>query len=225
MRQKRFFKVILIAAVMLCPAEIFGSVLGDADGSGCLDLKDSVICFQVGAGMKPSVNVNADISGDRKIGLEEAVFVLNTVANMIDPTTMYGKFIAGYQGWFSCPGDGSKISNTWGHWFHWDTTPDAVNLKVDMWPDTTELDEDELFSTNMKMSDGTPAKLFSAYKEKTVLRHFKWMQEYGIDGVFLQRFVTGLYDRDSAAFDFAKQVMQNVSTGAESYGRIFAVEY
>jgi len=225
MRQKRFFKVILIAAVMLCPKEIFGSVLGDADGSGCLDLKDAVICFQVCTGMNPSVNIAADINKDGDIDVEEAIFVLHTLANMIDSDTMYGKFIAGYQGWFSCPGDGSKISNTWGHWFHWDTTPDAVNLKVDMWPDMSELDEDELFSTNMKMPDGTPAKLFSAYKEKTVLRHFKWMQEYGIDGVFLQRFVTGLYDRDSAAFDFAKQVMQNVRTGAESYGRIFAVEY
>ncbi len=212
---------------MLFPAENFGSVLGDADNSGYLDLKDAVICFQICAGTDPSVTVNipADVNRDGGIGLEEAVFVLNTLAGMIDPTTMYGKFIAGYQGWFSCPGDGSKISDTWGHWFNWNTAPDEVNLKVDMWPDISELDEDELFSTNMKMSDGTPAKLFSAFKEKTVLRHFRWMREYGIDGVFLQRFVSGLYDRDSASFDFTKQVMQNVRTGAESYGRIFAVEY
>ncbi len=142
-----------------------------------------------------------------------------------DPTTMYGKFIMGYQGWFSCPGDDSKISGTWGHWFNWNTTADAVNLKVDMWPDTTELDGDELFPTNMKMPDGKPAFLFSSYKEKTVLRHFRWMQEYGIDGVFLQRFVTGLYDRNSPYFDFTKQVMQNVRTGAEACGRVFAIEY
>ena len=145
--------------------------------------------------------------------------------NIIDSTTMYGKILAGYQGWFSCPGDGSKISDTWGHWFHWDTTPDAINLKVDMWPDVSELDNDELFVTNMKMPDGIPAMLFSSFKEKTVLRHFKWMQEYGIDGVFLQRFVSGLDDNTSPFFNFKNQVMQNVRIGSETYGRVFAIEY
>ena len=150
---------------------------------------------------------------------------LPQVTNIVDSTTMYGKIITGYQGWFSCIGDGSQFIDTWGHWFHWDATPDTITLKVDMWPDIRELDEDELFTTNMKMSDGSPAMLFSSYKEKTVLRHFKWMQEYGIDGVFLQRFVSGLYDKTTPSFDFTRQVMQNVRVGCESYGRVFAIEY
>lgn len=144
---------------------------------------------------------------------------------MIDATTMHGKILAGYQGWFSCPGDGSEIFDTWGHWFHWYTTPDAVNLKIDMWPDLSEFDNDELFATNMNMPDGTPAMLFSSFNEKTVLRHFRWMREYDIDGVFVQRFVSGLNDRTSPFFDFKNTVMQNVVNGAETYGRIFAVEY
>ncbi|MDO9540965.1 MAG: hypothetical protein Q7J98_01405 [Kiritimatiellia bacterium] len=142
----------------------------------------------------------------------------------IDATTMYGKFILGYQGWFSCPGDGSPISDTWGHWFNWYAPPDAVELKVDMWPDVSELDEDELFTTNMVMPDGSPAKLFSSYKLKTVMRHFQWMQEYGIDGVFLQRFVGGISDHNSA-FEFKSHVLENVRAGAEAYGRVFTIEY
>ena len=145
--------------------------------------------------------------------------------NIIDSTTMYRKILAGYQGWFSFPGDGSKISDTWGHWFHWYTAPDAVNLRIDMWPDVSELDNDELLATNMKMPDGTSAMLFSSFKEKTVLRHFEWMQEYGIDGVFLQRIVSGLEDKTSPFFDFRSKVMQNVRIGSETYGRVFAIEY
>ncbi len=210
---------------VLCSVTVSGASAADVDGSGDVDLKDALAALQVCAGLNPSVTVSADAGGDGKIGLEEAISVLQTLANWVDPATMYGKIIVGYQGWFSCPGDGSKVSDTWGHWFHWNTSPDAVNLKVDMWPDVSELDEDELFSTNMKMSDGTPAKLFSSYKEKTVLRHFKWMREYGIDGVFLQRFVSSVYDQTSVFFDFNRQVMQNVRAGAEKYGRVFAIEY
>ena len=56
----------------------------------------------------------------------------------------------------------------------------------------SELGADELFRTNLKMKNGKNLEFYSNYKEATVMRHFKWMQEYGIDGVFLQQFVTEL---------------------------------
>ena len=55
----------------------------------------------------------------------------------VDASTMQHKLLMGYQGWFSCPGDGSQI-NGYFHWFRSDT-PDAANFRVDMWPDTSEL--------------------------------------------------------------------------------------
>ena len=66
------------------------------------------------------------------------------------------------------------------------------NVSVDLWPDTTDYDADELFSTGFKYADGTTAKVFSSHNRKTVIRHFKWMADYGIDGAFVQRFAHGL---------------------------------
>ena len=139
----------------------------------------------------------------------------------VDPTTMDRKLLMGYQGWFACPGDGSR-PNRWVHWFRGES-PTAEHATVDLWPDVSELDADELFATGMTLPDGAPAKLYSAFKQKTVQRHFRWMQENNLDGVFLQRFTSEL--RDPAFFALRNQVLKNVQAGAETYGRVFAVMY
>jgi len=138
----------------------------------------------------------------------------------VDPSTMDGKLMMGYQGWFSCPDDGSDTG--WFHWFN-DAVPDAAHLRVDMWPDTGELTPAERCPTSMKYPDGSPAYLYSASNPTTVMRHFQWMSQYGIDGVFLQRFVSEL----SLPNFFAERnrVTANVRAGAEAYGRVFAIEY
>ena len=109
----------------------------------------------------------------------------------VDASTMEHKLLMGYQGWFTCPGDGSKV-NGYFHWFKSDV-PDAANFRVDMWPDTSELTPDERCQTKMVFPNGQPAYLYSAYNPKTVMRHFEWMSQYGIDGVFLQRFGSGTF--------------------------------
>lgn len=140
---------------------------------------------------------------------------------IIDPSTMTHKLLMGYQGWFTCPSDGSKV-NGYFHWFH-DNIPDAAHFRVDMYPDMRELNPDELCPTQMKMPDGSPAYLYSAYNPKTVMRHFQWMSQYGVDGVFVQRFGSEL--SDPVHFDTRNVVTQNVRLGAEAYGRVFAVMY
>jgi hypothetical protein len=139
----------------------------------------------------------------------------------VDASTMNHKLLMGYQGWFSTPGDGSA-QNSWVHWFG-NNTPTADNANFDFWPDTSELDADELFSTSMTYSNGSPAKLYSAYKQKTVVRHFKWMQENHLDGVFFQRFLSDLPGGNISAL--RNQVAVNVRVGAETYGRVFAIMY
>jgi len=150
------------------------------------------------------------------------------MAPAVDSTTLEGKVVFGYQGWFSCIGDGAGYANwqtsgSWIHWFRYYAEPIADALTVDFWPDTSELTEDEICMTDMSLPDGRPAVAFSSYNLQTVVRHFQWMEEYGIDGVELNRFVTGLDNPDH--LDFRDKVAQNVRTGAEIHGRFFYIQY
>src|SRR6185312_5243194 len=107
-------------------------------------------------------------------------------ADRVDPSTLNGKVLVGYQGWFSCPGDGSPHNN----WRSWSRgVPSASTLTVDLYPDLRELDPDERCLIPGMTIDGKPAYLFSSRNPKTVARHFRWMKEYGLDGVLVQRFV------------------------------------
>jgi hypothetical protein len=139
----------------------------------------------------------------------------------VDATTLTGKYMFGYQGWFWAPGDGSGTA--WAnHWFR-NSDPAAKDIVVDLYPDMRELDKDELFPTGLHMIDSTPAMLYSAYVEKTVMRHFKWMREYQVDGVWVQRFLG--YALSTSTGPIFNQVMKNCKKGAETYGRVFVVMY
>jgi hypothetical protein len=140
----------------------------------------------------------------------------------VDPSTLDRKMLMGYQGWFACAGDGSPM-NKWVHWFDTGKAPVATNLTVDFWPDTSELDADELYPTSLTMPDGSAAKVYSPWNQKTVLRHFKWMKDYGVDGVFLQRFSSEL--SSTSNFKWRNGVATNIQVGAEMYGRVFAIMY
>jgi len=139
----------------------------------------------------------------------------------VDASTMEHKLLMGYQGWFTCPGDGSRV-NGYFHWFK-NNSPDAAYFRVDMWPDASELTPGERCLTNMKYPNGQPAYLYSAYNPTTVMRHFQWMSQYDVDGVFLQRFGTEL--ADPVFLDERNVVTKNVRLGAEATGRVFAIMY
>lgn len=140
----------------------------------------------------------------------------------VDASTMENKLMMGYQGWFGCPGDGSDTG--WLHWFRNNSpSASASSLRVDMWPDTSELPHDEHCRTEMQYPNGETAYLYSAYNPETVMKHFQWMNDYGIDGVFLQRFGTELLD--PRHFNARNVVTGNVRAGAEAYGRVFAIMY
>jgi hypothetical protein len=146
--------------------------------------------------------------------------VVSAARGTVDPGSLERRSLTGYQGWFATPSDGSSLG--WSHWFR-GQIPDAAHLTVDLWPNVSELDADELEPTRLRMPDGSPAKLFSSHRAKTVDRHFRWMSDHELDGVFLQRFTIDLGSEDSIAFH--DQVATNVRRGAERHGRIFAVMY
>jgi hypothetical protein len=136
----------------------------------------------------------------------------------VDPSTLKGKVLLGYQGWFSCAGDTSGSGN-WRSWAR--GTPTAESLTIDMYPDLSELEPDELYPVPDMTIGGKQAFLYSAYNRKTVVRHFQWMKEYGLDGVLVQRFVGSIQGKR----DGGDVVLKNVMAGAEKYGRAFAIEY
>src|SRR6266568_5952293 len=134
----------------------------------------------------------------------------------VDATTMDRKLLFGYQGWFGCPDDGSPLRR-WEHWFRRDRPAQVGTVRVDLWPDVSELDADERCRTPLTLPGGQAAEVYSAYNAKTVDRHFRWMEDHGLAGVFLQRFVIGLDDARLRAF--RNGVLGNVAAGAESHGR------
>ena len=138
---------------------------------------------------------------------------------VVDASTMNGKVMCGYQGWFNTPDDGSARGLV-----HWGKMPlGDGDFTVDLLPDVTELDPDERFDTALKHLDGSPVQVYSAYNPKTVARHFKWMQQYGIDGVYLQRFVSGL--TKPAVMKHYDRITANVRAGAQTYGRAWGMMY
>jgi hypothetical protein len=141
--------------------------------------------------------------------------------DVVDSSTLWHKHLLGYQGWFATTNDGSP-QRSWIHWFR-SQIPVATNATVDFWPDIAELEPDELAPTGMTLPGGSPASVYGAYKPKTVLRHFKWMRDHGLDGVMLQRFSSEL--GNTAFFAWRNQVACNVRAGAETYGRVFNIMY
>ena len=97
------------------------------------------------------------------------------------------------------------------------------NVHFEMWPDMSEMDDDEKFPTPFRHADGSVAYLFSSVNRKTVTRHFQWMEQYGIDGVFLQRFVG--FTRPGIGRDSFDVVMENVRYGAEKHNRTWAMMF
>jgi hypothetical protein len=137
-------------------------------------------------------------------------------AGDVDPSTLDNKVLIGYQGWFTCPSDGSD------RWTHWSRgAPSAETLTVELYPDLSELDPDERCDVPGMTIGDMPAYLFSSRNPKTVSRHFRWMKEYSLDGVLVQRFVGSI--RGSRAG--GDVVLKNVMAAAQESGRTFAIEY
>jgi len=136
----------------------------------------------------------------------------------VDSRSLDGKVLLGYQGWFSCPGDGSPRPN----WRSWASgTPQADTLTVDLYPDLMEFPPEDLCEVPGFTIGAGPAYLYSAWNPRVVNRHFLWMKEYGLDGVLIQRFVTDIAGRRSTG----DVVLKNIIAAAAEHGRVIVIEY
>ncbi len=138
----------------------------------------------------------------------------------VDRSTLKGKVMCGYQGWHAAEGDGCGRG-----WYHWagrnGFKPGSTN--VDLWPDVSELGADERYATPFMTADGKAAEVYSDFNAKTVLRHFQWMKDSGIDGVFVQRFAGEVFN--PPGLRQFNTVLDHCREGANKYGRTYAVMY
>ncbi|KAF8722447.1 hypothetical protein AX14_009826, partial [Amanita brunnescens Koide BX004] len=147
-----------------------------------------------------------------------------------NPSTIQDKFLVGYQGWFTCPGDGAPIAPGHHGWLHWFNRPlpDGGRPTLDLWPDVSSYSPSELFAApGLKSDNGEQLFLFSSRHPKTVRRHFHWMAEHGVDGAFLQRFL-GQCDLEKGNEGIRRirdEVGDRVREAAEEEGRVFAIMY
>ncbi|WP_378924003.1 glycoside hydrolase family 71/99-like protein [Pelagicoccus mobilis] len=127
-----------------------------------------------------------------------------------------GLVMAGYQGWFRTPGDGSNAG-----FRHYGFGADGESSSIDMWPDVSEYEK--TYETGYTNPDGTKARVFSSLDASTTNLHFRWMKEYGVDGVFMQRFfgVTRSKDRNKSA----NTILRNALKASQENGRAIAVMY
>lgn len=136
----------------------------------------------------------------------------------VDARTLDHKVLLGYQGWFDCPSD-KLPQNTWSHWSRRGLKPEDIT--VDLYPDLSEFDKADLCALPGFTIAGKQAYLYSAWSPAIVDRHFRWMKEYGLDGVLVQRFLSDI-PRRRATGDV---VLKNIMAAAKAHGRVFAIEY
>jgi len=137
-----------------------------------------------------------------------------------DSSTLTGKVMAGYQGWHGAPGDGSGLG--WVHFAEY-ARFEPGDCHVDYWPDTSEMDPDEQYPTRFRHRDGRVATVFSPMNPKTVQRHFRWMQEACVDGVWVQRFASGV--ANARFVNKNNTVLMNVREAANRAGRTYCLMY
>lgn len=160
-------------------------------------------------------------AGETKLPHKENARLLYPKKEIVDPSTMTHKILCGYQGWFNAQEDGA--GRGYAHWARGGRRPESETISVELWPDLSEFAPEERYQTGFHLGDGRTAEVFSSFIASTVHRHFEWMKEYGIDGVFLQRFLVQTYgDRGRAHCD---KVLESVMNASEKTGRVWGLMY
>lgn len=138
-----------------------------------------------------------------------AVFAQSKHAPKTNYPSYEGLVMAGYQGWFHNPDGGVMY-------------PDESKIHIDMWPDVSEYEK--TYPTGLKLKDGSTARFFCSDDESTVATHFKWMKQYGLDGVFMQRFYNNCRPHNGSR-EWSTTVLRHALKYSERYSRAISVMY
>ncbi len=102
-----------------------------------------------------------------------------------------------------------------------------------MWPDVSIYPGSETYPVpGFTHPDGSQARLFSSDSRVVVARHFELLRDYGIDGVWLQRFLVGLPGQGPLPAELCekyttsqKRITEFVRESATETGRVWAISY
>jgi len=177
---------------------------------------DSVNFFQITQNLSAGITAKIDHIRFAPMQGEPTWPVLDVPE--VDASTLDGKVMFGYQGWFNHPDDGAGIG-----WVHWTNFYEPFRSTVDMYPDFREYGLDELYDTDLTAADGRMAPVYSSFNRNSVVRHMKWVRDYNLDGVFMQRFISS--SNNKPTMNHKDTVTTHVMEGCEKYGRVFAIMY
>jgi len=202
-----------------------------------VDRNNSVLAFRLQIEDDPNASPLDTVRGVKfapaALGGIAAPF-LQLIHTRADASTIDNKVMVGYQGWFRTPNDVAG-NTSWAHWFN--STPSQAQEAFDSWPDLSQFTAEELAPVpGFQYPDGSQAMLYSGQNARSVLRHFQWMENEGIDGVWLSQFENHLPCPNppatpatcpSSATDYPNvlRIMQNVQAAADATGRTWALEY
>lgn len=131
---------------------------------------------------------------------------------------LFGRSFAGYQAWFHTSAD---LDGNWGHWSH-GGAPEEGNVHTEMFPDFSDYPADSLRTARLpRYPDGRETAFYEAHDPAVIDVHFRWMAEYGIDGVGVQRF----YGSTSATPQPEPTHLTAIRAAAERHGRLFYIMY
>ena len=135
------------------------------------------------------------------------------------PGDIVGHVIAGYQGWFSTPGDGSPVGNL-------PVGTGNYHSNFESYPDMREFPDSERFSDPRSagvLPDAGKATVFASDRDFTTDLHARWMKQYGIDVAAIQRF--GEVATDTRYRDQKNDVTRRMRRACEKHGVKFYIEY
>ena len=143
----------------------------------------------------------------------------------VDATSLRGKVMCGYQGWFRCPGDAADLG-----WVHRSRDQRRIapeTLSFEMWPDMTDYSPKERFlaavspiRTAAKRSCSVPTT------ERPCSATLPGCGTTAWTGLGFERFVVGMPGGPASKYyPSTMRVMRHVAEAAEKTGRVWAISY
>jgi len=120
-----------------------------------------------------------------------ATFLFLLAFSIAYSADIHGRVLCGYQGWFRTPNDGSNLG--WKHYTQGKFFSPG-SCAIDLWPDVSEIPKSSRVKVDFFNTQGQACDVFSSVNNDVISTHFDWMVKYGIDGIFIQRFLATTKD-------------------------------